>query len=99
MELKREVLRFYTNQVGNNRKVYSAAVSSYFGKMGAASLKKNRLEIKRKEELKKMLEEIRREDTIRSATDFQKAEMLRAGEIEFSPEGDLIFLEINEEEE
>ncbi|KKQ52215.1 MAG: hypothetical protein US70_C0010G0020 [Parcubacteria group bacterium GW2011_GWD2_38_11] len=89
-ETKRHILDVYKNEVGADRDLYSKAISSHFGKLGAQALKMKRQEIKK---LIAVLKKIEQQKIIREAEEFWLQEKIRSGSVELSPEGDICLLE------
>ncbi len=94
MEIKRHILDVYHNQIGANRDEYSKEISSHFGKIGAKKRKeKKEIRIKLIAVLKEALQ-IRK---IQEAEEIWLQEKLREGSVMISEEGDLTYLEEEED--
>lgn len=99
MDIKRNVLDIFKSQLGGKRDEYSAAVSSHFGKIGA---KKRREKKEARQKLVAVLDDIReikRCQAVKEAELSWLQEKVREGKLELSPEGDVFYLEEEEDEE
>ena len=90
VEIKRSVLRAYTNQIGPNRDLYNKEVCSHFGKIGAKAAAKRRKEAKR---LIAVLKEVLHIKKIQEAEQAWLQERIREGSVGISEDGDLMLLE------
>ncbi len=94
IEIKRHILDVYRNQVGAYRDDYSKEISSHFGKLGAKK-KKEKREARQKFVI--VLNEVLQTKKIQEANEFWLQEKIREGKLELSPEGDVVYLEDEED--
>ena len=95
IDIKRHTLDVFKHQIDTKRDEYSKALSSHFGKLGAQARKKKKAA---RMKLLATLKEVLQLKKIQEAQDFWLQEKLREGSVVVSPEGDLTYLEENEED-